>query len=127
VEIYKRANLRAAEFNARRQSPLNWLIALARDLAVSRLRNTAAAAEPSRDLFSHKRSFAAFALARLSDEQRSILEMTYLGGLSAAEAAAILGMPVGHVTAQLVLAAKKLRAVCDNPAGVVVRINGRGM
>src|SRR5262249_2468329 len=81
VEIYEHARREAARFDSHHQSPLDWLITLARNFAVNRLRRTRdLTLSNAPDHFKHERLFANIALARISEEQRSILEMTYIGG-----------------------------------------------
>jgi RNA polymerase sigma factor (sigma-70 family) len=104
LETYNRARRDAARFNSRRQTPIDLLLALARTVAMER----------KRDAFKHKRKVATFAVNRLSDEQRSILEMTYLGGLTSAEVADSLDVPEQYVKEQIVLALKKLRMSPQN-------------
>ena len=112
IEIYDQARREAATFSSRRQAPLDWLVTLARNVAAGRKRRTrpAPSSGPAQDQFKHKRRIANLALARLSDEQRSILEMTYLGGLTAAETADVLELSVDYVKEQIGLAMQTLRS-----------------
>jgi RNA polymerase sigma-70 factor (ECF subfamily) len=128
VEIYDHARREARKFDARHQTPLEWLLTLARNFAVERLRRTrdAAASHTTQDQFKHERLFAAIALARISDEQRSILEMTYLGGLTAREVAGVLELPPEYVTEQIVSAMAKLRSGSQNLNAVTIRIPSFG-
>jgi len=111
VEIYKRALHEGRKFDARRQTPLEWLITLARNEAVERVRSTKPEAVKSvADLFQSNREIANSALARLPEDQRSILEMSYLGGLNVEEIADLLGVAREYVAKQIVFAMKKMRA-----------------
>jgi RNA polymerase sigma-70 factor (ECF subfamily) len=123
VEIYDQARHRAGKFNARRQSPLAWLISLARNVAVNRRgRTDNVPLNAGQDQFKHKRQLANLALARLSGEQRSILEMTYLGGLNAEEVAEVLELPVEYVKQQIVLATQTLKSALNNPKDFTIRM-----
>lgn len=51
------------------------------------------------------------AMAELPDDQRTILELGYFGGLSCSEMAAELGIPIGTVKSRLHAALTKLRSV----------------
>lgn len=51
------------------------------------------------------------ALARLPDEQRTIIELGYFAGLSCSEMADELGIPIGTVKSRLHAALTKLRSV----------------
>jgi hypothetical protein len=72
VKIYDHARATASAFDARQQTVLDWLIALARKFAIERLRlkNPPPSSSAMRDLFKHKRHLANIALAMLSDEER---------------------------------------------------------
>ena len=105
LDIYNHARQNARKFDPRKQTALDWLIALSRDLAIERLRSVSSIA----DTFNQKRDLANLALAELSEEQRCILEMTYLGGLTADEVAAQLAASRAYVTKQIVFGLKKLK------------------
>ena len=89
VAIYDHARRRAASFNTHWQGPLVWLITMARDNPTARRRTAVPAQDRQHDLFPYKRTRANLAVAKLSDEERSIIEMTYMGGLSAVEVAGL--------------------------------------
>jgi RNA polymerase sigma-70 factor (ECF subfamily) len=114
-DIYQEAERQAKAFDKQRQTPLDWLIALARDIAVRRLqagrllqRNAAT------DYFKDERLFASMAMTGISDQQRSILEMVYLGGLTAPQVADIMNVSREYVEYQIVSAMKELRAACED-------------
>ena len=93
VEIYDRALSEARTFKSKGQTALTWLIVRARN-AAEHLRRSA----PTN-----------LAVARLSKEERDILEMTYLDGLTIRDVAAVLEVTTEHVKQQIVAAMKKLR------------------
>jgi len=94
VEIYDRALSEARTFKSKGQTALTWLIVRARNLAADHPRRSA----PTN-----------LATARLSKEERDILEMTYLDGLTIRDVAAVLEVTPEHVKQQIVVAMKKLR------------------
>jgi RNA polymerase sigma-70 factor (ECF subfamily) len=117
VEIYDQARRRAASFDPRRNAPLEWLIHLARNLAVHRLRHLPSSRITlSVEAFRRERLIAALAVARLSDDERSILEMTYLEGLTADEVARVMNVSREQVAAQVVSAMKQLRSASEHTA-----------
>ena len=128
VKIYDHARATAATFDARRQTPLDWLIALARKFSIERLRLNSPPISSSaiRDMFKHKRCLANIALAVLSEEQRSILEMTYLGGLTPAEVGDLLSVSPQYVTQQIVQAIRKMRMNSPNLGEVTIRVSNFG-
>jgi RNA polymerase sigma-70 factor (ECF subfamily) len=87
VEIYERAFKEARTFKCREQTALTWLIARARNLAADHRRRSAVGVHSRPDLFKHKGQSPNLVLARLSEEERNILEMTYVGGFTVAEVA----------------------------------------
>ena len=117
VEIYDRALREARTFKSKGQTALNWLIVWARNLAFDHLRRSAPAKSPA-DLFKHKSQLTNLALARLSKEERDILEMTYLDGLTVRDVAVVLEVTPEYVKQQIVVAMKKLRAAGHNHGSV---------
>lgn len=113
VEIYECARREASRFEPGRMSPIDWLVTVARTVAVTRRQTAKSTPSPP---FKHKRQIANAAVARLSDEQHAILDMTYLGGFTAGEVANVLELPVNYVKEQIVLAMQKLRAGSRRPA-----------
>jgi len=122
LQVWSRARLRAH----RTQNPATWLIALARSTALARLRDrhstggaqSASIPAPHASVvtfepFHRDRQHVNRGLRQLTDEQRSIIQLTYFGGLSAREAAHQLGLPVQRVTMEIHLAMRLLRDTCD--------------
>jgi RNA polymerase sigma factor (sigma-70 family) len=60
--------------------------------------------------FEQRRQFAEQALAELPADQRCILEMTYLGGLTVGEIARLLAVSHEYVARQIVFGMRKLRS-----------------
>ena len=116
VEIYDRALREARTFKSKGQTALNWLIVWARNLAVDHLRRSAPAKSPA-NLFKQSQ-LTNLALTRLSKEERDILEMTYLDGLTVRDVAVVLEVTPEYVKQEIVVAMKKLRAA-GQTAGIV--------
>jgi RNA polymerase sigma factor (sigma-70 family) len=57
------------------------------------------------------------AVARLNDEQRTVVGLVLVEGLSYAEAAEVLGLPIGTVTSRLARAREALQGMLDAPRG----------
>jgi RNA polymerase sigma-70 factor (ECF subfamily) len=125
VDIYNRAREQARRFAPRKQSAADWLIALARDCAVERVRRSGLQRPPEtfEEAFNGNRGLANIALAELPEEQRSILEMTYLGGLTVDEVANLVGASREYVAKQIVFGMRTLRAAAQNTSAVTVRIS----
>jgi len=111
VAIYEQVRCEAAGFDGRDQKPSVWLINLARNLAVDRLRRNGASASPALDIFKHRHETDDIVVQRLPKEQRSILAMTYLDGFTAGDVAASLNVSTDYVKGQIVLALRKLKIV----------------
>lgn len=122
---------RAADFDARRGSEIAWLVSIARNRAIDRLRSrnlrvvreTSATEEiplvgshvvstedSERDaIVSQMRARVRAALSDLPDAQRATLELAYFEGLSQTEIAEKLGEPLGTVKTRTQLGMKKMR------------------
>jgi RNA polymerase sigma-70 factor (ECF subfamily) len=124
VKLYRVVWTRARLDAHRTHDPVAWLVDLARSAALSRLRQTrrsrsvaSVMALPSAPRTSvvafepfHRESQAAVGgLSELTHEQRSIIQLTYFGGLSARETADRLGLPLQRVTREIQLAMQVLR------------------
>lgn len=124
-----------ANWSQRRDdNPRSWMFTILHNLAMTRLRSGAAkprhvaiedAAEdtfaraPSQeDGLRYKELLAA--LARLPEEQKSVLLLTTVEGLSYAEAADVLGVPIGTVMSRLSRARERLLREMDADAGAPV-------
>ncbi|MBI2215617.1 MAG: sigma-70 family RNA polymerase sigma factor [Acidobacteria bacterium] len=130
-ESFVQAWRRAADFDPRRGSETAWLVSIARNRAIDRLRSRNLRAireeEAGREIPIDARSVDTdggaerqailgelrermqAALAELPEPQRSVLELAYFQGLSQSEIATELGEPLGTVKTRTQLAMKKLR------------------
>lgn len=112
----------AARFDATRCRLSTWLFGIARNKGLKALsRRRMPIAEPTQvdalpefhdDIESFAtRQWIAFGLAALPDEQRMVLELTFLEGMGYAEVAEILDCPVNTVKTRVFHARRKLRAM----------------
>ena len=112
----------ATRFDPARSRLSTWLFGIARNKGLKSLsRNRVPIAEPEQvdalpefhdDIESlATRQWIAFGLASLPDEQRMVLELTFLEGLGYAEVAEILDCPVNTVKTRVFHARRKLRAM----------------
>ena len=124
-EVYVTVWRKAASFDPSRASPITWLVAIARNRAIDRLRSegararaqTLAGAEPAAPAAdasgeAGQRTLAdrmAGALAALERQHREVLELAYFGGLSQTEIATRLGAPLGTVKSWTRQALARLR------------------
>ena len=106
LDLYRQVGQQACNHGKRGQPSLPSLLMLARNLAVDRLRRSSLQPEPPQ-------FYENLAFDQLTDEQRSIIQMTYFGGLSARQAGVRLGLSPQYVTQQICLALKKLRMTID--------------
>ena len=124
-DVFVEAWRKAASFSAERGSVRAWLLMRLRSRAIDRLRSAAVArrhaedegaaapgspagccTDPSRSV-DHRR--ARQALAGLSENQRIVLQLAYLEGLSCAEIARRCGTPLGTVKSRLAAGLRDLR------------------
>ena len=105
VEVFARVRRNAAQFGRRGETAFTWLMTIARESALERLR-----ADPSVDPLETLRADSpSFAAAGLSTEQRAIMQLTYCCGLSAPEVAQLRNLPLAFVTQQIVIAMSEIR------------------
>lgn len=127
LDVYTQVWRQAGHYNRERGTPLAWLTTIARTRALDRLRSGRQEMQrkESLEVVSEVRSFAADpeeaaasnehqrlvrrALAKLTVEQRQILELAYFSGLSHSEIAAHLGQPLGTVKTRARLGMLKLK------------------
>ncbi|MGH7232309.1 MAG: sigma-70 family RNA polymerase sigma factor [Nitrospiraceae bacterium] len=129
-EVYTEVWCKIARYDARRGSPIAWLVTLTRSRAIDRLRSrsskghgitdsidstTAATVrdhDPSpfdRQADLELRTLVTQALSDLPDAQRQALELAYYEGLSHTEIAKRLNQPVGTIKTRIKLGMSKLK------------------
>jgi DNA-directed RNA polymerase specialized sigma24 family protein len=116
IEVFQRVRRSAWQFGRRGETAFTWLMTIARESALERLR-----ADTSVDPLEMVRvDNGSFAAARLTTEQRAIIQLTYCCGLSVSEIAQRRNLPPGYVTQQIVIAMSEVRrslpAYPQNPA-----------
>lgn len=114
---------KAGEYNAQRGSPIAWVLLIARSRAIDHLRrrrrdgsSEAAPVERvaedcgARRVEEHEsHSNARRALTLLPEEQRSLIELAFYGGLTHEQIAATRSIPLGTVKTRIRLGMKRLR------------------
>jgi RNA polymerase sigma-70 factor (ECF subfamily) len=106
-DVFLEAWRRAAAYDPARGTVRRWLGTQLRD------RRDALAANPTDDVYAPDESVAAVhrLLDMLRPDQHQMLALIYVGGLTTAETARLLGIPVGTVKSRLSAALAKLRAL----------------
>jgi len=114
-EVFVQAWMRVDTFNPALGSPAGWLIGIARNRAIDRLRNNAVrlrsaeqATPPSpvetpeaQASTAERQRDVARALAALAPEQRELIELAYFQGLTQSELAARFELPLGTVKTRI--------------------------
>jgi RNA polymerase sigma-70 factor (ECF subfamily) len=126
LDVYTQVWRQASSYDARRGSPLAWLVMMARTRAIDRLRSgrqdhqrrepldkvmneRSLEANPEESaVTSERQRIVRSALESLSPEQREVIELAYYKGLSHSEIAAKLGQPLGTVKTRTRLGMVKL-------------------
>lgn len=122
-DVFLTAWRKAARFDAARGRLSTWLMTIAHNLAVDRLRRETGATRPHLVLVDEvpevmgadeedpliERDVALRALGSLSDAERRLLTRVYFGGLTAREIAEADGIPLGTVKTRLRTALIKVR------------------
>jgi len=128
LDVFEQVWRTARSFDPGRGSVWRWLVILVRSRAVDRLRTAASRRDRGRlsitddlDLVSHdalpdrttvfnqERTLIKNALQSLPYEQRQAVELAYFSGLTHAEIASSLGLPLGTVKTRIRAAMDKLR------------------
>ncbi len=128
LDVFEQVWRTAPSFDPTRGSVARWLTLLVRSRAVDRLRTAASkhdrehlpiaggwdlvSHEPLPDritLFNEERGLIRTALQNLPGEQRQAIELAYFSGLTQAEIAAALSLPLGTVKTRTRAAIDKLR------------------
>jgi RNA polymerase sigma-70 factor (ECF subfamily) len=122
-DVFLAAWRKAARFDPSRGRLSTWLMTIAHNLAVDRLRREAGVSRPHLVLMEEvpevvgadeeasmiERDIAVRALSALSDAERRLLVRAYFGGLTAREIAEADGIPLGTVKTRLRTALIKVR------------------
>ncbi len=122
-DVFLEAWRSAHDYDPARGSVRAWLIMRCRSRALDRVRATSRAkvvlsergevperVEPAPDLTLRRdQEKALAALAALAPDQRQVLELAYFSGLSAAEVAQALGIPIGTVKSRTARGLAQLR------------------
>lgn len=127
MDVYHQVWRQARNFDGGRGSATTWILTLARSRAIDRMRSrirvrtnveplesAAAIADatpgPDEDAATiERRRRIARALAALPEEQRTVIETAYYGGMSHSEIADALGTPLGTVKTRIRLGMTRLR------------------
>jgi RNA polymerase sigma-70 factor (ECF subfamily) len=125
LTVWRKAALYAGD----RGSMTTWVFAIARNLRIDRLRREVpwqelpegrlaqASDEPLPDeavAEKERQSRVQAALAALPPEQKEVVALAYLEGLSHSEIAERLGMPLGTVKSRMRIAYQKIRQTLEN-------------
>jgi RNA polymerase sigma-70 factor (ECF subfamily) len=129
VQVWKTAN----SFEERRGKPIGWLIMLTRSRAIDRLRarqtrarvaETAVQEQPDdgpqpaqQVVASETHRLVRHAVDTLPQEQRSLIELAYFGGLTQSEIARRLGQPLGTVKTRIRAGMIRLRELLGASTG----------
>jgi RNA polymerase sigma factor (sigma-70 family) len=119
---------RAADFDPKRARLTTWLFTVARNRAIDLGRQKARRPELRDDLettesapdtadlvaVADESQRLAEAMAELPEEQLAVLRLAYFDGLSHAEIAEMIGIPLGTVKGRMRLALERLRSVSDH-------------
>ena len=119
IDVYTQVSRQVSSYDGTRGTPSAWLLTLTRSRAIDRLRQEAhrrAREEPLVDemrlpslttgpeewsITTERRRLVQRALARLTPEQRQVIDLAYYAGLSQTEIAAQLGQPLGTVKTRI--------------------------
>ena len=126
VDVYLQVWQQAQQFDERRGSARAWLKTITRSRALDQLRRRPSRAcevdlEPVADELmmptdDHRRFEVRDALAKLGHEQRQAVELAFLAGLSHAQVARRLRLPVGTVKSRIRAGLSKLRVLLRDVA-----------
>lgn len=126
-DAFMKAWQNAVQFDAQRGPVVAWLIGIARNVAIDKMRQRGRRVQvvDDRSLDDAEDPFAAhmpddwqdrdranslrFAVQQLPAEQRQIIELSYYGGMSQSDIAEQLSLPLGTVKTRMRLGMQKLR------------------
>jgi RNA polymerase sigma-70 factor (ECF subfamily) len=137
-DVFLAAWRKAARFDATRGRLSTWLMAIAHNMAVDRMRHERGAARPPLVLVDElpeplgvgedesllERDRARRALATLAPSERRLLSQAYFFGWTAREIAESEGIPLGTVKTRLRSALIKLRRSEADQARIALRVGG---
>ena len=137
LDVYMKAWKYAAGYTPERGSVQAWLVTMARNTAIDRIRQKRAqpktfsfepeetpepasgdASPEERTAMGQRRRKVQALLNELPAEQREALIMAYFAGLSHAELAARLGQPLGTVKSRIRMGLLRLRSLVEEPAAI---------
>jgi RNA polymerase sigma-70 factor (ECF subfamily) len=137
LDVYMKAWKYAPSYSPDRGSVQTWLVTMARNTAIDRIRqkraqpktlsfepedtpepeSTDASPEERTAMWERRRKVQAL-LNELPAEQRQALVMAYFGGFSHAELAARLGQPLGTVKSRIRMGLLRLRSLLEEPTAI---------
>jgi RNA polymerase sigma-70 factor (ECF subfamily) len=115
---------KAGQFDPAKAAPSTWIFAIARNKRIDRVRRAMkpeldpdepslqpAAPDAAEDelLQGQRKAAVATALAELPEDQRTVIQLSFMNGLSHGEIAERLGLPLGTVKSRIRLAFGRLR------------------
>ena len=129
AQAFERAYRRRRSFRARRGTPEAWVFGIARNAALDELRRRRRTAAPIDDLedeaarsvedaaeLAMRREVVRAALAGLEPRERDLVALKFMGGLSNAEIAGVLGVSESNAGTRLHRTLTKLREACHERA-----------
>jgi RNA polymerase sigma-70 factor (ECF subfamily) len=129
VDVFAQVWRTASSYDRRKSKVTTWLITISRSRAIDRLRSlqrqtkivtaTSQAYPPPAEqhtpeanaIFAEQKQYIQQALSHLPTEQKQVVEMIYLQGLTHRETAQILSIPEGTVKTRLRLGIAKLKVI----------------
>lgn len=129
LDTYHQVWRQAANFKPERGTPTSWILTIARNRAIDRLRSTARPRKeqtPLEDvapflagndspeetaLLSEQQRIVRAALAQLRAEQRVLIEVAFFGGLTHYEIAEQFNLPLGTVKTRIRAGMQRLREI----------------
>jgi RNA polymerase sigma-70 factor (ECF subfamily) len=135
LDVYMKAWKYAASYTEKRGSVQSWLLIMARNAAIDRIRqrnaqpNTLALeqdglAEPAANeatpeqssVLRERRRRVLAVMRELPPDQRQAVELAFFAGLTHAELAARLGEPLGTIKSRIRMGLARLRGLLEEPA-----------
>jgi RNA polymerase sigma-70 factor (ECF subfamily) len=132
LDAYHQVWRQAQNFDSERGKPSSWLITIARNRAIDRLRSTkwvrqeqtpledvtpflAAEGTPEESTFTNEQQKRVrFALAQLKNDQRELIEIAFFAGLTHQEISDKLNLPLGTIKTRIRAGMMKLRELLED-------------